>query len=158
MIGTLRSVMARLTEGMARRRAARRQERLLAVIEGQILPRLVIATGSQCSRGFTAAHGDPTPENVVELARLLIEHDPYVAGEYLQVLRTQGASVESLWMQLVAPTARHLNHLAAVGTIDKKRIAHAQQSLHLLLEDLEARHRRERSMSTQPAGELSHGA
>jgi hypothetical protein len=117
----------------------------------------VIATGSQSVHGHAAAHGDPTPDNVVELARLLIEHDPSVAGEYLQVMRTQGASVESLWMQLVAPTARHLHQLASAGKIDPKRIARAQQSLHLLLEDLEARHERERSMSRQPAGEFSHG-
>jgi hypothetical protein len=117
----------------------------------------VIATGSQSAHGYPGLSRDPTPDNVVELARLLIEHDPSVAGEYLQVLRTQGASVESLWMQLVAPTARHLNHLASAGTVEPRRIARAQQSLHLLLEDLEARHGRERSMSPVPAGEFSHG-
>ncbi len=158
MIGTLRTVMARLTEGIARRRAARRHARLLAVIEGQILPRLVIATGSQVANGHHGADLDPTPENVVELARLLIEHDPSVASEYLQVLRTQGASIESLWMQLVAPTARHLNQLASSGRIDARRIAQAQQSLHTLLDELETRHSRERPVSSQPAGEFSHGA
>jgi hypothetical protein len=143
---------------MARRRTARRHARLLAVIEGQILPRLVIATGSHSAYGHCGRRADPTPENVVELARLLIEHHPSVAGEYLQVLRTQGASIESLWMQLVAPTARYLNQLASAGDVDPKRVAQAQQSLHALLEDIETRHDHERSMSTHPAGEFSHGA
>ncbi len=158
MIATLRSVMARLTDGIVRRRAERRHARLLAVIEGQILPRLVIATGSQSIHGHLGADADPTPENVVELARLLIEHDPSVASEYLQVLRTQGASIESLWMQLVAPTARHLSQLASAGKVDARRVAQAQQSLHTLLEDLEARHDRARTLSSHPAGEFSHGA
>ena len=95
---------------------------------------------------------------MVELARLLIEHDPSVASEYLQVLRTQGASIESLWMQLVAPTARHLSQLASAGKVDARRVAQAQQSLHTLLEDLEARHDRARTLSSHPAGEFSHGA
>ena len=155
MLGTLRNILTGLYGTWERRRSARRHARLLSVIEGQILPRLVIATGSTAQSGerATARDGDPTPDDVRELARLLIAHDASVAGEYLQVLRTQGASVESLWMQLVAPTARHLTQLASSGTVDAKRIARAQQNLHALLQDLESRHHHD--AVAEPAGAWS---
>jgi hypothetical protein len=130
---------------------------MLSVIEGQILPRLVMATAPSAAAA-QACDGEPTSENVAELSRLLIEHDGAVASEYLEVLRTQGASIESLWMQLVAPTARHLNQLGSAGHVDARRIAVAQQRLHALLLDLEERHERERPRARQAVGEFSPGA
>jgi hypothetical protein len=156
VLATLRTVLTGFSDVWVRRRAERRHARMLSVIEGQILPRLVIATGNAQACGC-ACDCDPTSDDVAELSRLLIEHDATVAGEYLQVLRTQGASVESLWMQLVAPAARHLHQLAASGAVDPKQIETAQHSLHILLHDLEVRHERERPRATQAVGEFSHG-
>jgi hypothetical protein len=158
VLARLRKVLDGLAGVWGHRRSAQRHARLLSVIEGQILPRLVIATGSPSAPPGRATSGDrdPTSDDVLELARLLIAHDAMVASEYVQVLRGQGASVESLWMQLVAPTARYLNQLASSGTVDARSIAGAQQRLHALLHQLEVR--RDSTHSLASAGELGQGA
>ena len=101
-------------------RAARRQQaapdrqaRLNRTIEGEIIPRLMLA--HRVARAADPQPGlqerTPDPEDVAEFARLVLAHDGDVAVSFVQVLRAEGMSLEALFVDLLAPTARLLGDL-----------------------------------------------
>lgn len=85
--------------------------RLTRTIEAEVIPRLMIAhktKGEGCAEAF-----DPTPsaDEIAEFARIILQHDLAVATSYVDLLRANGASLESLFLNLLAPTARLLGEL-----------------------------------------------
>lgn len=86
--------------------------RLSQTIEGDIIPRLMLAFDSP---QVAATAGSLTPEritaNVAEFARMLIDHDASVATTYVSALRAEGIPLASLYLDLLAPTARHLGEM-----------------------------------------------
>jgi hypothetical protein len=118
------------------RLSAPRRSRLQHVIESQIVPRLVLADGLAGRHGF-APHGEawePTRDDVEELTRLLLEHDSGVAIAYVGVLAAKGAPATSLWLGLLAPTARQLSSLSADGELEPARVVRAQARLREVLQ------------------------
>lgn len=82
-------------------------------IEAEVIPRLMLVhRGAGIS---DTANSSPnqrvTTEDIVELARIVIEHDPEVAGCYVDALRNQGVPIEAIFVELLAPTAHLLGEM-----------------------------------------------
>jgi methanogenic corrinoid protein MtbC1 len=94
---------------------AQRQARLAQIVSGQIIPQLL--------RLHTEVLPDAPPiEHVVEalapsssdisgLANIVLGDDLEAAVAYVLVLRDRGLSMETLFIELLEPAARHLGHL-----------------------------------------------
>jgi methanogenic corrinoid protein MtbC1 len=80
-------------------------------IEAEVIPRLMMA-----HRGFSYSEAPPsslhiTSEDISELARIVVEHDTSVASSYIDALRNQGVPIDSIFVELMAPTARLLGEM-----------------------------------------------
>lgn len=100
--------------GQSRASGNLQKELLAGTIEAQIIPRLMLA--------HRLTHVHPEQKNyrknralsvseVTEFARLVVHHDVGIAGTYVDILRKQGISLESIFMNLLAPAAKHLGEL-----------------------------------------------
>lgn len=91
------------------------------IIEGEIIPRLMMAHRSEAgvrsapapaTRGRGAHAEVPIGAPVVEeFSRMVIEHDAAAALAYVDTLRAQGTALEGVFVHLLAPTAKRLGEL-----------------------------------------------
>lgn len=74
------------------------------------------------------------PDDVLELADLLVNDRFQIAASFVDGLRTSGVPLESLYLDLLAPTARHLGDLWTNDTLHFADVTiglcHLQQVLH----------------------------
>lgn len=86
---------------------------LARAIEREIVPRLVLA--HRRTREPVGPVNPPpglTPsEEVKELAHLTVDRDPAPAARFVEALHVGGAPAETLFVDLLTPTARHLGDL-----------------------------------------------
>lgn len=116
-----------------------RLARLSRLIEGEIIPRLLICHTVR-SRKMTAGSAiHPTPANVAELARLILEPERTLADEYLESLWLRGASRGLLCAELLAPTAKHLGELWERDVCDFTALTHALLRLESVLNQFRQR-------------------
>jgi methanogenic corrinoid protein MtbC1 len=115
-----------------------RMTRLLRTIEGEIVPRLVLARrSSQATATPDAGQGGrPDAADVTELVRLLLAHDVGVASAYVESIRQWGASFESVCLSLLAPAARELGLLWEADECDFMQVTVGLCRLHQLLREL----------------------
>lgn len=90
------------------------QRALLArTIEGEIIPRLMlahrVAPESLCGTAIESPLIDA--ESVFRLARLAVKENFAAAMSYVAELRDKGISIETLFLDLLTPAARHLGDL-----------------------------------------------
>lgn len=87
--------------------------RLARTIEGEIIPRLMLAhmeaSAHRDSRPVAAPQ--PSADDVAELVRIVLTHDVAVATAYVEVFHSQGVALETLFLDLLAPAARLLGDL-----------------------------------------------
>jgi methanogenic corrinoid protein MtbC1 len=93
---------------------------LVRTIEGEIIPRLMLAhvSAAQALPPRGTQRRAPSAEDVTELARLVIAHDAPVALAYVEALRAQGMGVEAIYVQLLGPVARELGEFWIADTCD----------------------------------------
>jgi methanogenic corrinoid protein MtbC1 len=155
----------RTAKGRSRGRDARRepdaaQARLIALartIEGEIVPRLLLARGTTATaaapRGRKAAATGARREigaaDVDELVRLLLAHDSTVAAAYANSVHLRGASLESICMDLLAPAARRLGDLWSDDRADLIEVTLGLCRLQTLLRDFSHEHRDEVDLRVQ---------
>jgi MerR family transcriptional regulator, light-induced transcriptional regulator len=87
---------------------------LVSTIEGEIIPRLVLAqrAGTRAAREARSSEPPPLGESHAdELARLLVGEDAAVALAYVDAIRAQGTPLGSIYLDLLAPAARRLGTL-----------------------------------------------
>ena len=115
-----------------------RLARLMRTIEGEIVPRLIIS-----SRLKVAPMGAPVMYNgaldeldVKEFVRLLLAHEPGVASAYVDTLRTRGANLEAVCLDLLAPAARELGLLWEEDQCDFMQVTVGLCRLHQVLREL----------------------
>lgn len=86
---------------------------LVSTIESEIIPRLMLVHRS-------GVNDAPVPQlvdgliaeiHVLELAQLVLRAESPTISAYVSRIRTAGVSLESLYLDLLAPTARHLGDL-----------------------------------------------
>jgi methanogenic corrinoid protein MtbC1 len=81
--------------------------RLNRTIETEIVPRFMLAFESDNSVRTEAADFRLS-ERTDEFVRLVLDHEADVAVQYVDALRTQGASLADIYLELLAPSARRL--------------------------------------------------
>ena len=81
--------------------------------------------------GFVAGE-----EEVAELTRLLLTHDIGVASTYVETMRGQGATLGSLYLTLLAPSAQLVGDWWRADQCDFTEVSLALSRLQHLLRDL----------------------
>jgi methanogenic corrinoid protein MtbC1 len=92
----------------------KRMSALARTIEEEIIPRLMLAhrTASAPPELLPAGPGHTiTAEDVCRFARLVLSNEEDVAFAAVQTLRQREVSVERIYLELLAPTARYLGKL-----------------------------------------------
>jgi methanogenic corrinoid protein MtbC1 len=129
---------------------------LIDTVEAEIVPRLILARRSTAGpfSGLSPGLGEMNPrglaevplivgrgadqvqqpDDVLELANLLVNDRFQIASSFVEGLRTSGVPLETLYLDLLAPTARHLGDLWTNDTLHFGDVTiglcHLQQVLH----------------------------
>jgi len=114
-----------------------RQGRLTRTIESEIIPRLLLAH----ARGRAAAPPPtqsslPGADDVENFARILVAHDLATAHLFVDALSARGMALETIFLELFAPSARHLDELWKADLCDFVDVTMALSRLQQLLRDL----------------------
>lgn len=112
--------------------------RLVCTIEWEIIPRLMLAHRAASSHSPVPARDRQVPnqQNVVEFARLVLAPDISVASSYIAAMRARGTTSEAIYLDLLAPTARHLGDLWAADLCDFMEVTLGLWRLHQMLHEL----------------------
>jgi len=135
-----------MTPGSAQREAGNaeaRRARLVRTIEGEIVPRLVLARRVIRDDGAPerSGYGAPDETDVLELVRLLMQHELGVAAAYVETVRQRGATLDLICLELLAPAARELGRRWEHEECDFMQVTLALCRLHQLLRELSAEFR-----------------
>ncbi len=95
------------------RTTSRSKDLLADAIESEIIPRLMLSHRmSQSTPGSKRQKKRIlSAVDVSEFARLVVQHDVGVSESYVDILRKQGIGLEAIFMELLAPAAKHLGEL-----------------------------------------------
>jgi MerR family transcriptional regulator, light-induced transcriptional regulator len=124
---------------LAREKVANGSRKLLArTIEAEIIPRLIVAHRSpgpaDASRELEA--GQPSADDIVHFVGLLLSHDVTVASAYIESTCQRGASLECVFLDLMAPAARYLGELWQQDLCDFTDVTIALSRMQQLLREL----------------------
>ena len=122
-----------------------RMDRLVRTIEGEIVPRLVMARRVPRAPEVVRPEGNLGPDSldVNELVRLLLAHDVSVASAYIETVRQRGATLELVCLELLAPAARLLGLMWERDECDFMQVTVGLCRLHQLLRELSPEFRAE---------------
>ncbi len=86
---------------------------LARAIEYEIIPRLMLAHRAGVEPGLRTDDPDQaiTSDDVAAFAKLVLSHEEDLALTAIQTLRLRQVSVERIYLELLAPTARYLGEL-----------------------------------------------
>lgn len=111
--------------------------RLLRTIEGEIIPRLLLAL--QSAPDVVASEGlgksDTGVDDVAEFSRLVATHDLSVATAYVNALLERGVSLEKIYLELLAPAARLLGEWWKEDLRDFTEVTSGLCRMHQLLHE-----------------------
>jgi methanogenic corrinoid protein MtbC1 len=115
-----------------------RMARLVRTIEGEIVPRLVLArrVRQQQESAKERVVRAPDASDVTELVRLLLAHDVAVASGYVEAVRARGATLEMVCLELLAPAARELGLMWERDECDFMQVTVGLCRLHQLLREI----------------------
>lgn len=111
-----------MTDSFSDREAGNGHSALLRTIEGEVIPRLIlahrgaVADGNRCDD--LASPLRPGSTEIHELARMVLRGNTAEAVAYLRGLQTLGMPTETLYLELLAPVARHLGVLWELESSD----------------------------------------
>jgi MerR family transcriptional regulator, light-induced transcriptional regulator len=133
----------------------RRSHQLLRTIEGEIIPRLVLARRANGNPPAAAKSGSPsavlspstsaassalgwTPDSelIAEIANLVVREDVAAAATRIEALRQSGLTIETLYLELLAPIARYLGELWENDIVDFTTVTLGCGRLQQLLHEL----------------------
>jgi methanogenic corrinoid protein MtbC1 len=86
---------------------------LAKAVEYEIIPRLMMAHrfSHECSVDSAEAAAQVSPEDVIEFARQVMLEDDATLRHSISSLRERGIPIQSIFLDLLAPVARHLGEL-----------------------------------------------
>lgn len=86
---------------------------LARTIEQEIIPRLMLAHRASADTEIRSVGGSQTitTDEVAQFAKLVVSHEEDSALASIETWRARGISIESIYLDLLAPTARHLGEL-----------------------------------------------
>jgi methanogenic corrinoid protein MtbC1 len=123
----------RVSAGRSGRQAA---SRLVRTVEGEIVPRLLLARRSVNSTPVPANADGLDAGDAAELARLLLLHEIEIPIAYVEAIRCRGVSVQDIYLHLLAPAARRLGLLWDRDECDFMQVTVGLGRLHQLLQRL----------------------
>lgn len=111
---------------------------LAGIVEAEIIPRMMLALRSEVvpdpTRSLT-----PTPDEIAAFAELVLSPDGDDSGSRIAELMADGLSLESLLLDLLAPTAKHLGVLWEEDLFDFTEITIAMGRLQRITRDVMVR-------------------
>lgn len=115
----------------------RRAAALRDTVEFEIVPRLVLACGLQAHEQAAnfPAPGVVSDHEVHNFAKVILGQDHDTAYGYVDAELAKGRSLEQIYVQLIAPAARHLRQLWADDVCDFAEATLALWRLQQLLRD-----------------------
>jgi methanogenic corrinoid protein MtbC1 len=86
---------------------------LAKAVEYEIIPRLMLAhrVPDECAAHPVASNQRVTPEDVALFAELVLHEDDFAVRDCVIALRDRGVPVEAIFLDLLAPVARHLGEM-----------------------------------------------
>lgn len=118
-------------------RGTRALQQLAGTIEGEIIPRLLMAHRlGPWTPGREDVRPAVGPTEVAEFTRLVLQHEARVARAYVRGLQGQGTDLETLLLELLAPAARTLGDLWSADLTDFTQVTVAMGRLQEILHDL----------------------
>jgi methanogenic corrinoid protein MtbC1 len=124
---------------------------IASTIEFEIVPRLVLAHRSGFTSGASAGAGDvlsgglnglagldwrPGTEQVAEFSQIVLARDVADAFAYIESLRSRGTSLEAVYLDLLAPSARYLGDLWEEDLADFTAVTVGLWRLQQIVRDL----------------------
>ena len=116
---------------------------LARAIQHEIIPRLMLAhrQPKECLESLPFAYGQVSAQEVEAFARLVLSPNESLALECIEAIRMRGTSIESVYMELLAPAARVLGQFWEEDICDFTEVTiglgKLQQLLHRLSSDLD---------------------
>ena len=110
---------------------------LTQTIEQEIVPRLVLARSAAPDQPVLPPPGTPPvcDDEVNELARLATDRDPTAASGLVASVLARGTTMETLYLDLLAPAARRLGELWSEDACDFTQVTMGVWCLHQLLRE-----------------------
>ena len=114
---------------------------LAKTIETEIVPRLMLAHKAELTHHRAAANGpaEPTEDDIRAFAAIVVKKDLQSAQRFVADMQERGASIEQVFLALMAPTARHLGDLWADDRLDFASVTLGLSRLQQLLRVLSRR-------------------
>lgn len=111
-------------------------DKLRRVVEGEIIPRLLLTHTSlewaALNAGSLRAEGD----DVAQFLPLLLANDPAECLSFIGQLRARGVTLESIFLDLMAPAARQLGDMWIDDRCDFLQVSLSLANLRQLLHEL----------------------
>lgn len=120
--------------------ARRRVGNLVATIEDEVIPRLLLSQRAH----IMELHSEITPVSragescIEEFVQLLLTDDLEVAYAYIDSVRVRGVSLSSIYLELLAPTARALGEMWEDDRVSFADVTVALCRLHDVMRTLSA--------------------
>ena len=119
-----------------------RRAGLIRTIEGEIVPRLLMAQRTPgASKSLPRAAG---PGDVSELVRILIATGPLEAAAFVESVRRRGTPLNRICLDLLAPAARQLGSMWEEEQCSFADLSYALSGLHSLLQEVSSAGRTDR--------------
>lgn len=111
---------------------------LAQAIEHEIIPRLMMAhrTPHICMERAAGGVSPLVQSDVEHFAKLVVSQDDRMAQACIDTMRARGISVETIYLDLLAPVARHLGHLWDQDMCDFTDVTIGLGRLHQVLREL----------------------
>jgi len=128
-----KSLRPRIPAPIWRFRPALKPVNVVKTIKARIIPKIVLALRNTPAPKVTEQR---SPGAVEQFAALALGHDDGAPFAYVEDLLTQGACVESVFLDLLAPAARHLGTLWESDTVDFANVTLAVSRLQRIMRQL----------------------
>jgi MerR family transcriptional regulator, light-induced transcriptional regulator len=111
---------------------------LARIIEAEIIPRLMLAHRAEigCLPLAPLDVAAPSAEEISEFAGLVLNSPVTTTAAYVEAKRQGGMSLETVYLDLLSPTARYLGHLWSEDLCDFSDVTLGLWRLQQLLHDL----------------------
>ncbi len=126
-----------------RKDADRRTALLVQAIEGEVIPRLMLAhqfaaNGAASPGTAGAADGGASPEMVTALSDHLVQGNGEAGMAYVRELQANGLGLRDVFLEVIAPSARLLGELWERDTLNFNEVTIGLCRLHHILRELSA--------------------
>lgn len=119
-----------------RRASQDRHTRLARTLEMDIIPRLVDVHRAMPAAAPTGDRPAPTTQDVEDFVQLVLAREAVPAQAFIDVMGQRGMSVETMYLDLLAPAAQHLSYLWSQDLCDFTQVTLGLARMQRLLHEL----------------------